>query len=49
MNIADYAHFEDTYQGENGTLDLDYYVLPENLEKAKVQFRQVPRMLEAFE
>jgi len=49
VNIADYAHFEGTYEGEKGTLDLDYYVLPENLEKARVQFRQVPMMLEAFE
>ena len=49
VNIADYVHFEDTYAGEKGLLDLDYYVLPENLEKAKVQFRQVPMMLEAFE
>ena len=49
VNIADYAHFEDTYEGEKGSLDLDYYVLPENLEKARVQFRQVPMMLEAFE
>ena len=49
VNIADYAHFEDTYEGEKGTLDLGYYVLPENLEKARVQFRQVPMMLEAFE
>lgn len=49
VNIADYAHFGDTYQGEKGTLDLDYYVLPENIEKARQQFRQVPMMLEAFE
>ncbi|MDC6355012.1 MULTISPECIES: M1 family metallopeptidase [unclassified Robiginitalea] len=49
VNIADYAHFGDTYAGENGDLDLDYYVLPENLEKAKNQFGQVPLMLEAFE
>ncbi len=49
VNIADYTHFGETYAGEKGTLDLDYYVLPENLEKAKVQFRQVPMMLEAFE
>ena len=49
VNIADYAHFEDTYEGEKGTLDLSYYVLPENLEKARDQFRQVPMMLEAFE
>lgn len=48
-NIADYANFKDSYEGEKGTLDLDYYVLPENLEKAKEQFRQVPMMLEAFE
>jgi len=49
VNIAEYTHFEDTYEGEKGILDLDYYVLPENQEKAKVQFRQVPMMLEAFE
>ena len=48
-NIAVYDHFGETYQGENGTLDLDYYVLPENREKAESQFRQVPMMLEAFE
>ena len=49
VNIADYTHFGATYQGEKGTLDLDYYVLPENLEKAREQFRQVPMMLDAFE
>jgi aminopeptidase N len=49
VNIADYAHFGESYQGEKGTLDLDYYVLPENLEKAREQFQQVPMMLEAFE
>ena len=49
VNIADYVHFGDTYAGENGDLDLDYYVLPENLEKARDQFGQVPLMLEAFE
>ena len=49
VNIADYVHFGDTYEGEKGLLDLDYYVLPENLEKARIQFRQVPLMLEAFE
>ena len=35
VNIAEYVHFGDTYQGEKGTLDLEYYVLPEHLEKAK--------------
>jgi len=49
VSIADYVHFSETYQGENGVLNCDYYVLPYHLEKAKLQFQQVPKMLEAFE
>jgi aminopeptidase N len=49
INIGDYAHFSEIYKGEKGVLDCDYFVLKENLEKAKLQFRQVPMMLEAFE
>ncbi|WP_223269130.1 MULTISPECIES: M1 family metallopeptidase [unclassified Polaribacter] len=49
LNVADYVHFSDPYKGLKGTLECDYYVLPENLEKAKVQFKQVHLMLEAFE
>ena len=49
VNIARYVHFNYTYSGEKGLLTLDYYVLPQNLEKAKVQFQQVKRMLQAFE
>ena len=49
LNIADFAHFTETYAGEKGPLDLDYYVLKENLAKAKEQFKQVPMMLKAFE
>jgi aminopeptidase N len=49
INIADYAHFSEVFIGEKGSLDCDYYVLKENLEKAKEQFRQVPLMLAAFE
>src|SRR5690606_7268481 len=49
INIADYAHFSDVYSGEKGELDLNYYVLPENLEEAKEQFQQAKMMLEAFE
>jgi len=49
INIADYVHFSEIYNGENGRLDCDYYVLKENLEKAKIQFKQGPMMLEAFE
>ena len=49
MNIGDYVHFKEVYKGLNGNLDCDYYVLRDNLEKAKKQFKEVPRMLEAFE
>lgn len=49
INIAGYAHFSEVFQGEKGRLDCDYYVLRENLEKAKVQFSQAGKMLKAFE
>lgn len=48
-NIGKYVNFKDTYKGEKGTLDLDYWVLDYNLEKAKKQFQQVKPMLTAFE
>lgn len=44
LNVADYAHFKDNYKG----LSLDYYVLKENLDKAKVQFEQVKPMMDCF-
>jgi len=49
LNVADYAHFSDPYKGIKGTLECEYYVLKEHLEKAKVQFKQAHLMLEAFE
>ena len=50
LNIGDFAHFDDEFIGENGKLTLDYYVLPENLEKAKQQFNaDVKPMLKCFE
>jgi aminopeptidase N len=48
-NIATYEHFSDTLRGEKGVLDLDFYVLPYNLSKAKEQFKQAKLMLKAFE
>ncbi|MCY1479875.1 Aminopeptidase N [compost metagenome] len=45
INIADYAHIHDNYKG----LDLDYYVLRENEEKAKVHFEEVKPMLDCFQ
>lgn len=48
-NIGKYVNFKDTFNGEKGKLDLDYWVLDYNLEKAKKQFQQVKPMLSAFE
>ncbi|MDT0687064.1 M1 family metallopeptidase [Autumnicola psychrophila] len=44
LNIGKYAHFHDEYKD----LDLDYYVLEYNLDKAKEQFEQVKPMMECF-
>lgn len=49
VNIGDYVHFSEDYNGEKGILKMDYYVLKYNLEKAKQQFKDAPRMMEAFE
>lgn len=49
ISIADYAHFSEEYLGEKGMLSMDYYVLKENLAKAKIQFRDAPRLMRAFE
>lgn len=47
--IGDYVTFHEDYLGENGKLDLDYWVLKDNLENAKKQFQDVPRTIKAFE
>jgi len=49
INVGDYVHFGEKYEGEKGTLDMDYFVLRENLEKAKVHFQEAKRMMQAFE
>ncbi|MDQ7949312.1 MAG: M1 family metallopeptidase [Pedobacter sp.] len=50
LNVGNFVHFEDSYAGEKGKLTLDYWVLPENLERAKTQFTaNVKPMLKAFE
>ena len=50
LNIAAYQHFSDVYISQDGdSLALDYYVLPENFEKAKVHFEQVKPMLACYE
>jgi aminopeptidase N len=47
--IGKYAHFSEVYAGEKGKLDMDYWVLEYNLDKAKDQFKDAPRMMKAFE
>jgi len=49
INIGDYVNFSEEYEGEKGMLDMDYWVLSYNLEKAKEQFKQAPKMMKAFE
>ena len=49
MNIGEYEEFHETYKGLNGILDCSYWVLRNNVKKAKQHFKEVPRMLEAFE
>ncbi len=45
ITIADFIHFHDTYKG----LDLDYYVLRSNEERARIHFEEVKPMLECFQ
>ncbi|MBF4986043.1 M1 family metallopeptidase [Nonlabens mediterrranea] len=49
INIGDYVNFSEVYEGENGALDMNYYVLRDHLEKAQKQFKDAPKMMEAFE
>jgi aminopeptidase N len=45
LNIGKYEHFSDRL----GNLPLDFYALPEDLDKAKKQFAQAKGMLQAFQ
>tara|TARA_B110000238_G_scaffold200890_1_gene252994 strand:+ start:2373 stop:4019 length:1647 start_codon:yes stop_codon:yes gene_type:complete len=49
VNIGDYAHFSEVFEGKKGALDMDYFVLKDNLEKAKKHFKDAPKMMKAFE
>lgn len=49
INIGDYVNFSERYKGEKGNLDCNYFVLRDNLVLAKKQFKDVPKMLKAFE
>lgn len=45
VNIGDYVHIHDNHKG----LDLDYYVLRNNEEKAKKHFEEVKPMMDCFQ
>jgi aminopeptidase N len=45
LNIGTFVHFDDHL----GDLSLDFYALPEDLEKAKKQFSQARGMIEAYQ
>lgn len=47
--IGKYANFSEKYPGLNGNLDMNYWVMDYNLEKAKKQFTDAPKMMKAFE
>ena len=47
--IGDYVHWHDTLMGEKGKLDLDYWVLRNNEDKARKQFAVVKDMIHCYE
>ena len=47
--IGDYAHWQDTLMGEKGKLDLDFYPLKYNGQRARKQFAVTKQMLHCFE
>jgi len=48
-NIGNYVNWSEKYKGEGGDLDLNYWTLPHQKEVATKTFKEVPRMLKAFE
>ncbi|MDC3387904.1 M1 family metallopeptidase [Flavobacteriaceae bacterium] len=49
INIGNYTNFTEIFKGEKGNLDCSYWVLKQNLSKAKKQFKQAKMTLAAFE
>ncbi|MRR21446.1 M1 family peptidase [bacterium] len=43
-----YSHFSDTMMTRRGILNLDYYVMPQNLNKAKKHFQQVKEIISLY-
>ena len=49
LNIGNYTNFSEVYNGAKGNLDLNFWVLKSNLEKAKKHFLQANKTIEALE
>ena len=49
VNIGNYVNWAEKYQGLGGALDINYWVLAHQKDVAIKQFKEVPRMLKAFE
>ena len=47
--LGDYSYWTDSIQGKKGTLKISYFPLQYHQEQAKEHFKQVKKMLEAFE
>lgn len=48
INSGIYTKFSDRYITETDTMDVDFYVFPEDIEKAKKDFFETTRMIEIF-
>jgi hypothetical protein len=49
VNAGSYAHWSEDFDGELGTLTLDYFPLAENLDRAREQWTQVRSTMQCFE
>ncbi|WP_295123758.1 M1 family metallopeptidase [uncultured Chitinophaga sp.] len=49
LNIGHYTEFKDVFNGEKGKLDMSFWVLDYNVEKAKKHFEVVKPMMKCFE
>jgi len=48
-NIGNYVSIDTAYEGEFGKLDMQYWVLEQDKERAEKHFVEAPRTIEAFE
>ena len=49
LNIGNYVRCSEKFAGADGPLDVDYWILKGQKERALAHFKEVPRTLQAFE